>query len=57
MKTNATDIDFFRTLQYYYRSIPTRLSQKLFKMNKGLKRREELYNEMKQMRNMKFGKL
>ena len=28
VKTNATDIDFFRTTPYYYRSIPTPLSQK-----------------------------
>ena len=57
LKTNATDIDFFRTLPYYYRSIPTPLSQKLVKMDKELKTREEIYNEMKPMRNMKFGML
>ena len=56
VKTNATDMDFFRILSYYYRSIATHLSQKLVKKNKELKRREEIYNEMKQMRNMKFGK-
>ena len=57
LKTNATDMDFFRTLPYYYRSIPTPLSQKLVQMNKELKTREEIYNEMKPMRNMKFGML
>ena len=57
LKANATDIDFFRTLPYYYRSIPTPLSQKLVKMDNELKTREELYNEMHPMRNMKFGML
>ena len=57
LKTNATDMDFFRTLPYYYRSIPTPLSQKLVQMNKELKTREEICNEMKPMRNMKFGML
>ena len=57
LKTNATDMDFFRTLPYYYRSIPTPLSQKLVQMNKELKTREEIYNAMKPMRNMKFGML
>ena len=57
MKTNATDIDFFRTTPYYYRSIPTPLSQKLAKMDKELKTREEIANAMHPMRNMKFGML
>ena len=57
LKANATDIDFFRTIPYYYRSIPTPLSQKLVKMDSELKTREELYNEMHPMRNMKFGML
>ena len=57
VKANATDIDFFRTLPYYYRSIPTPLSQKLVKMDNELKTREELYNAMHPMRNMKFGML
>ena len=57
LKANATDIDFFRTIPYYYRSIPTPLSQKLVKMDNELKTREELYNEMHPMRNMKFGML
>ena len=30
VKANAADMDFFRTLPYYYRSIPTPLSQKTF---------------------------
>ncbi len=57
LKTNATDMDFFRTLPYYYRSILTPLSQKLVQMDKELKTREEICNEMKPMRNMKFGML
>ena len=57
LKANATDIDFFRTIPYYYRSIPTPLSQKLVQMDKELKSREELYNAMHPMRNMKFGML
>ena len=57
LKANATDIDFFRTIPYYYRSIPTPLSQKLVKMDNELKTREELYNAMHPMRNMKFGML
>ena len=57
VKANATDIDFFRTIPYYYRSIPTPLSQKLVQMDKDLKTREELYNAMHPMRNMKFGML
>ena len=57
LKTNATDMDFFRTLPYYYRSIPTPLSQKLVQMDKELKTREEIANTMHPMRNMKFGML
>ena len=57
LKADATDIDFFRTIPYYYRSIPTPLSQKLVQMDKELKTREELYNAMHPMRNMKFGML
>jgi enoyl-[acyl-carrier protein] reductase II len=57
LKANATDIDFFRTIPYYYRSIPTPLSQKLVQMDNELKTREELYNAMHPMRNMKFGML
>ena len=57
LKANATDIDFFRTTPYYYRSIPTPLSQKLVKMDNELKTREEIANEMHPMRNMKFGML
>ena len=57
VKTNATDIDFFRTTPYYYRSIPTPLSQKLVQMDKELKTREEIANAMHPMRNMKFGML
>ena len=57
VKANATDIDFFRTIPYYYRSIPTPLSQKLVQMDNELKTREELYNAMHPMRNMKFGML
>ena len=57
VKTNATDMDFFRTLPYYYRSIPTPLSQKLVQMDKELKTREEIANAMHPMRNMKFGML
>ena len=57
LKANATDIDFFRTNPYYYRSIPTPLSQRLVKMDNELKTREEISNEMHPMRNMKFGML
>ena len=57
LKANATDIDFFRTIPYYYRSISTPLSQKLVKMDNELKTREEIANEMHPMRNMKFGML
>ena len=57
VKTNATDIDFFRTTPYYYRSIPTPLSKKLVQMDKELKTREEIANAMHPMRNMKFGML
>ena len=57
LKANATDIDFFRTIPYYYRSIPTQLSQRLVKMDNELKTREEIANEMHPMRNMKFGML
>ena len=55
IKANATDLDFFRTNPYYYRSIPTPLSQKLVQMDKELKTRDEIYNEIHPMRNMKFG--
>lgn len=57
VKANATDLDFFRTHPYYYRSIPTPLSQKLLQMDKDLKTREEIANAMHPMRNMKFGML
>ena len=57
LKANATDIDFFRTTPYYYRSIPTPLSQRLVKMDNELKTRDEISNEMHPMRNIKFGML
>ena len=57
LKANAKDMHFFRTIPYYYRSIPTPLSQKLVQMDKELKTREELYKAMNPMRNMKFGML
>ena len=57
LKADATDMDFFRAIPYYYRSIPTPLSQKLAQMDKELKTREDIYNEMKPMRNIKFGML
>ena len=57
VKSNASDLDFFRAMPYYYRSIPTPLSQKLTKMNNELKTREEIYSEMHPMRNLKFGML
>ena len=57
LKANATDMDFFRAIPYYYRSIPTPLSQKLAQMDKELKTREDIYNAMKPMRNIKFGML
>ena len=57
LKTNASDMDFFRCKPYYYRSIPTPLSQKLVQMDKELKTREEISKAMNPMRNMKFGML
>ena len=57
VKTNASDMDFFRCLPYYYRSIPTPLSQKLVQMDKELKTREDISKTMRPMRNMKFGML
>ena len=42
LKAKATDIDFYRTMPYYYRSIPTKLSQKVIQMDKDLITREEL---------------
>ena len=57
LKANASDMDFFRTTPYYYRSIPTPLSQKLAQMDKELKTREEISKTMHPMRNMKFGML
>ena len=57
VKANATDMDFFRAIPYYYRSIPTPLSQKLAQMDKELKTRDDIYNAMKPMRNIKFGML
>ena len=57
VKTNASDMDFFRCIPYYYRSIPTPLSQKLVQMDKDLKTREEISKAMNPMRNMKFGML
>ena len=57
VKSNASDMDFFRAIPYYYRSIPTPLSQKLAQMDKELKTREDIYNAMKPMRNIKFGML
>ena len=57
VKSNASDMDFFRCIPYYYRSIPTPLSQKLVQMDKDLKTREEISKAMNPMRNMKFGML
>ena len=56
-RTSQNDMDFFRCIPYYYRSIPTPLSQKLVQMDKDLKTRKELYDTMHPMRNMKFGML
>ena len=57
LKVNSTDIDFFRAVPHYYRSILTPLSQRLVKIDKELKTREEIYNEMHPMRNIKVGML
>ena len=35
VKSNASDMDFFRAIPYYYRSIPTPLSRKLAQMDKN----------------------
>ena len=55
LKSKSTDLDFFRAIPYYYRSIPTPLSQKLVQINKELKTKEEIYKAMNPMRNIKFG--
>ena len=55
LKSNATDMDFFRAIPYYYRSILTPLSQKLVQMDKELKTKEKIYKAMNPMRNIKFG--
>ena len=57
LKVNSTDIGFFRAVPHYYRSTPTPLSQRLVKIDKELKTREEIYNEMHPMRNIKVGML
>ena len=57
VKANASDMDFFRAILYYYRSIPTPLSQKLVQMDNELKTRDDIAKAMKTMRNMKFGML
>ena len=54
LKSNATDMDFFRAIPYYYSSIPTPLSQKLVQIDKELKTKEEIYKAMNPMRNIKF---
>jgi len=55
LKSNATDMDFFRAIPYYYRAILTPLSQKLVQMDKELKIKEKIYKAMNPMRNIKFG--
>ena len=55
LKENSTDIDFFRTMPYYYGSIPTKFSKKLIQMDKDLLTREELYNAKHPTRNIKIG--
>ena len=50
-------MDFFRTIPYHYRSIPTPLSTELVEMTQALKTNQEIADVMHPMRNMKFGML
>ncbi|MCI5724636.1 nitronate monooxygenase [Fusobacterium sp.] len=57
VKTNAEDLHIFRTLPYFYRSIPTKLSAELVEMDKNGASREELAIKQGGGRNMKAGML
>ena len=57
VKSNAEDLHIFRTLPYFYRSIPTKLSAELVEMDKNGATREELAAKQGGGRNMKLGML
>ncbi|MBQ3438041.1 MAG: nitronate monooxygenase [Fusobacterium sp.] len=57
LKTNAQDLHIFRTLPYFYRSIPTKLSTELVEMDKNGATREEIVVNQGGGRNMKAGML
>lgn len=57
LKTNAEDLHIFRTLPYFYRSIPTKLSAELVEMDKNGATREELAIKQSGGKNMKSGML
>ena len=57
LKTNAEDLHIFRTLPYFYRSIPTKLSAELVEMDKNGATREELSTKQAGGKNMKAGML
>ncbi|MCY7008950.1 nitronate monooxygenase [Fusobacterium simiae] len=57
VKSTAEDLDIFRTLPYFYRSIHTKLSTELVEMDKKGATREELAMKQGGGRNMKLGML
>lgn len=57
VKTNAENLHIFRTLPYFYRSIPTKLSSELVEMDKNGVTREELAMKQGGGKNMKAGML
>lgn len=57
LKTNAEDLHIFRTLPYFYRSIPTKLSAELVEMDKNGATHEELAAKQAGGKNMKAGML
>ena len=57
LKTTAEDLQIFRTLPHFYRSIPTKLSAELVEMDKNGATREELSLKQGGGRNMKLGML
>ncbi len=57
VKTNAENLHVFRTLPYFYRSIPTKLSAELVEMDKNGATREELAIKQGGGKGMKSGML
>ena len=57
VKSTAEDLDIFRTLPYFYRSIPTKLSGELVEMDLKGATREELALKQGGGKNMKLGML